>query len=173
MIWVDYVFIGIVLFSVLVGLLRGLVREALSLAAWIVALVLTLRYAPAVGDYLHGSIRTPAVRTAVAYALVFFVVLIVGALITWLVSKIVRGIGLGGVDRMLGAGFGLMRGAFVVVAIVMLAGATAATQDLWWRKSLLVPQLEPAAVSLRSLIPEQWLAYLQPRDTSPNPSPEP
>ena len=176
MIWVDYVFIGIVLLSVLVGVFRGLVREALSLAVWVLAFALTLSYAPRLAEHLEASIKTPAVRTAAAYALVFFGVLIVGAVFTWAVSLLVKGIGLGGIDRMLGGGFGLLRGVFILVAVVMLAGASAATKDEpWWKQSILVPQLEPLSVSLQSLIPEQWLAYLRPRAvdaTPPNSRPE-
>ena len=165
MIWVDYVFIGIVLISALVGVLRGLVREALSLAAWVLAFAVTLRYAPALAEKLQYSIQTPAVRTAAAYALVFFSVLLVGAVLAWVVSMLVKSAGLGGVDRMLGAGFGLIRGVFVIVAVVLLAGASAAKQDAWWRQSVLVPQLEPLAARLHRLIPEQWLAYLKPRES--------
>ncbi|GAC1633238.1 MAG: colicin V production protein [Nevskia sp.] len=176
MIWVDYVFIVIVLLSVLVGVFRGLVREALSLVVWVLAFALTLRYAPRLAEHLEASIRTPAVRTAAAYALVFFGVLIVGAVITWAVSLAVKGIGLGGIDRMLGGGFGLLRGIFILAAIVMLAGTSAsAKNEPWWKESILVPQLAPLSASLQSLIPEQWLAYLRPRAVeaaSPNSRPE-
>lgn len=169
MIWVDYVFIAIVLCSLLVGVLRGLVREALSLIAWVLAFVLTLRYAPALAEALKGSIHTPAVRTAAAYALLFFAVLLAGALVTWLVSLIVKSVGLGGVDRMLGAGFGLMRGLFIAVAAVLLAGASEAKTEPWWRASVLIPQIEPFSERLHRLIPDQWLAYLRARDVTSKP----
>jgi membrane protein required for colicin V production len=174
MIWVDYVFIGIVLLSVLVGVFRGLVREAMSLVVWVFAFVFTLQYAPSLSEHLPFSIQTPAVRVAAAYAIVFLSVLLIGALLTWVVSMLVKGAGLGGIDRSLGAGFGLVRGVFILVAIVLVAGTSAARDEIWWKQSFLVPQLEPLASSLHGLIPDQWLAYLEPREReSPLSKPRP
>lgn len=169
MIWVDYVFIGIVLVSVLVGIFRGLVREALSLAVWVLAFVLTLRFAPLLAEHLQASIKTGPVRTVAAYAIVFFGVLIVGSLVTWAISHLVKGAGLGSIDRTLGGGFGLARGIFILAAVVLLAGTSAAKQEPWWKESVLVPRIEPLARGLHALIPEQWLAYLVPRDDAADP----
>lgn len=176
MIWVDYTFIAIVVASFLIGAFRGLIRESMSLATWILAFVITLRYGPVVADRLKASVDTESFRLIAGYALCFFGVLLAGALLTLLVSLLIRGSGLGGVDRMLGAGFGLLRGLFVVVAIVMVVGTTEARNDSAWKRSVLVPPLVPAADQLRALIPESWLAYLRPHEpppvprTSPSPS---
>lgn len=160
MAWLDFAFIGIVLLSVLIGVFRGFVREALSLATWIVAFVLALRYGAALSQQL-SAIHVQAARIAAGYALVFFGALIAGAILTWLVCLLVRGSGLRPIDRMLGSGFGLARGALLVVALVMLAGFSALHDEPWWKASHLAPQLKPAADSLQSLIPQHWLAYLQ------------
>lgn len=167
MIWMDYAFIAIVLLSMMVGVFRGLVREAFSLAVWVLAFVLTLRFAPLLAESLKSSIHIPAARTAAAYAMLFFGVLIVGALITWAACLLIRSIGLGGVDRMLGGGFGLARGIFIITALVLLGGSSAAREEAAWKQSILVPQLKPLADGLHHLIPEQWLAYLQPRESQP------
>jgi membrane protein required for colicin V production len=157
MIWVGCAFIGIVLFSILVGVLRGFVREALSLASWVLAFVLSLRYAPMVADALQSSIQTPSVRTVAAYAVVFLAVLLVGALLTWAITTLVKSAGLGGVDRMLGAGLGLIRGVLISIVVVMLVANSAAKDESWWHRSLFVPRLEPLAADLQGLIPENWL----------------
>ncbi len=167
MIWVDYTFIAIVFASLLIGAFRGLIRECLSLATWILAFVLTLRYGPEVADRLKASIGTESLRLIAGYALCFFGVLLAGALLTLLVSLLIRGSGLGGVDRMLGAGFGLLRGLFVIVAIVMVVGVTEARNEAWWKHSVLVPALIPAAAQLQALIPESWLSYLRPQVLPP------
>ncbi|MDB5987600.1 MAG: colicin production CvpA [Nevskia sp.] len=162
MAWLDLVFLGVVLLSILIGVFRGFVREALSLATWILAFVLSLRYGPLLAERLQATIHAQAARTAIGYALVFFGVLIVGALLTYLVGILIRSAGLSPVDRMLGSGFGLLRGALLVVACVMLAGITSLHQENWWQQSRLAPELQPAANSLQTLIPHGWLTYLQP-----------
>jgi len=152
MTWVDYVFVGIVLISVLMGALRGFVREALSLATWVAAFVVALRYGPEI---------------AAGYAVPFFLILLAGGLLILLVSWAVRGVGLAPVDRMLGSGFGLLRGALIVVALVILAGMTAAGRESWWRESILVPQIQPVAKDVQGLIPARWFAYLQSQQAPP------
>lgn len=165
--WVDYSFAGIVVVSFLFGAFRGLVREGLSLATWILAFVLTLRYGPELADRLKASIEVANLRLIVGYVVCFFGVLLVGAVLTLLISLLIRGSGLSGVDRMLGAGFGLVRGLFVVVAVVMLVGTTGNDDGSGWRHSQLVPKVQPVADQLRALIPESWLSYLRPRELPP------
>lgn len=160
--WVDYLFIAIVLVSVLLGALRGFIREALSLLTWILAFVLALGYGPSLAPRLSGWIEFPEVRTIAADVLVFFGVLLVGAIVIRLVSLLIRGAGLAPADRMLGSGFGLLRGVFIVIAVVMLAGLGTLQQEPWWKQSVLVPQVQPLADGLHALIPARWLAYLQP-----------
>lgn len=164
---VDYIFLAIVLCSVLFGVLRGFVREALSLATWILAFLLALRLGPQVAPHLRTFIASLPWRYLAADALVFFVVLASGALIMFAVAVAMRGSALAPADRMLGAGFGLLRGAFIVIAAVMLLGQTEVQQSLSWRRSVLVPPLRPLAQDLHRLIPEHWLAYLRPRPALP------
>ncbi len=180
--WVDFTFIAIVIISFLFGAFRGLVREGLSLATWILAFVLTLRYGPVAADQLKASIQTETLRFIIGYAACFFGILLAGAVISMLVSWAIRGSGLSGVDRMLGGGFGLLRGLLIVVALVMLSGVTDNRRESWWTQSRLGPELIPAADQLQALIPESWLAYLRPRElsqprkplsTAPGPSPFP
>ncbi len=169
MAWVDYVFIGIVLISVLIGLLRGFIREALSLATWIFAFVVTLRYGSECAEAFRSSITSEPLRLIAGYAVPFFLVLLVGGLATWLIARAVRGAGLAPVDRMLGCGFGLLRGSFIVLALVVLAGITSLGRETWWRQSTLVPQIQPFAKVMQSLIPAAWLAYMQSQQATPPP----
>jgi membrane protein required for colicin V production len=159
--WLDYLFIAIVFLSVLFGALRGFIREALSLLTWILAFVLALGYGPSFADRLKNVIDYPPVRVVAADIITFFLVLLAGALLIRLVGLLIRGAGLAPVDRLLGSGFGLLRGAFIVVALVMLAGLGTLGQETWWRQSTLVPHLQPLADDLHALIPARWLAYLQ------------
>lgn len=156
--WVDYCIIAVVALSLLVGLLRGFVREVLGAAAWIAAFAVAWLFGPEAARILAPHISTPSVRLAAGYSLLFFGVLFAGALITHLVSMMVRQGPIAGVDRMLGGGFGLVRGLLAVVVVIMLAGLSTVDHDRWWRDSKLIPPLLPLANALRSHVPQHWLA---------------
>jgi len=158
--WVDYAFIGTVVFSMLLGIWRGLVREAVSLAALIAAFLITGLYAPEVGRWLDSAIDSPLVRGVTAHILVFVAVLLAGALVTWLLSKVVNAAGLSGFNRLLGSGFGALRGLLIVTAIVLLAKVSLLGREPAMQASLLRPQLSPLADNLQAVIPPSWLAWL-------------
>jgi membrane protein required for colicin V production len=166
MVWVDYVFIAIVVISLLLGAVRGFIREALSLATWIAAFVLALRYGPDCMARLAPLISSPPIRAVAGYCLPFFGVLLVGGLLILAIGWAVRGAGLAPLDRMLGAGFGLLRGGFIVAALVMLAGISAPGRQHWYKESVLVPQIQPFANALQGLIPPHWLTYLRAQTAS-------
>jgi membrane protein required for colicin V production len=161
MTWVDDVLIAIVLVSVVFGALHGFVRSALGLLVWILAFVAALHYGPWLAASFKSLVSSPPLRLALSYAAAFLGVLLIGALIVWLIWIIVRGAGLAPVDRMIGCGFGLLRGAFIACAAVMLADMTSVRQDHGWRHSQLVPRMQPFADALRAAMPPHWLASLQ------------
>ena len=167
MAWVDFVFVGIVLLSVLWGAIRGFIREALSLATWIAAFVLALGYGPQCADALKYDIASPTLRILAGYALPFFGILLIGGLATWAIGMAVRGAGLAPVDRMLGSGFGLVRGGLIVLILVIVAGFSTLGRESWWRESVIVPQIQPLAKEVQALIPSRWLAYLQAQQPAP------
>ncbi len=167
--WVDFTFIAIVIVSLLFGVIRGLIREVLSLVTWVLAFVIALRYGPDVAVWLKPSVTGETLRGIIGYVLCFFGVLLVGALVTLVASLVIRRSPLSAVDRTLGAGFGLLRGALIVVGLVMTVGASAMKGEVWWRQSQLVPTLKPAADQLQALIPEQWLAYWRPHESPSQP----
>lgn len=158
--WVDYTFIGIVVLSLLLGVWRGLVREALSLVALIAAFLASGLYGPDVTRWLDSAIDSPLTRSASAHILVFVAVLLAGSLLTWLVSKLVDAAGLTGANRLFGAGFGVLRGLLIVTAFVLIARLTALRDEPALRASTLRPMLDPLATSLHAAIPSEWLAWL-------------
>jgi membrane protein required for colicin V production len=167
MAWVDYVFVGIVLLSVLWGALRGFIREALSLATWVLAFAAALGYGPELTEQLKPTIASDPLRLIAGYAIPFFGVLLIGGLLIWIISMAVRGAGLAPLDRMLGSAFGLLRGGLIVLALVIVAGFSALGHEPWWRQSEIVPQIQPFAKEVQALIPARWLAYLQAQQPAP------
>lgn len=137
--WADWAILSIVGISGLFSIKRGFVREALSLLTWVTAFVIARLFTDALATVLSDYIQTPSFRIASAFGLLFIMTLIVGALVSNLVSLLIQATGLSGTDRILGMGFGLARGALVVVVLVALLGGTPAVQDAWWQESQLIP----------------------------------
>lgn len=168
MIWVDYVFIAVVAFSLIVGIWRGLVREAISLAALIAAFVLAALYAPDLARWLDPTIESPLGRNLIANIAVFLSVLLFGALVAWLASRVVKGAGLGGLDRMLGGAFGVVRGLLVLAVLALVVQLTALHREPVLQESKLLPELQPLADNLARIAPTDWLNWLKPATTPRN-----
>lgn len=162
MIWADWFLLAALVVSILIGVLRGFTREVLGLLTWIAALGASLIFAPHAVGYLEPHVATPSLRIAASYAVVFFAVLLVGAILTYVAGMLVRKSPLSGVDRMVGGGFGLVRGVLIAVLLVWLAGMTPARKDPWWGQSALIPRLDGLAHGLNGLMPEGWREQLAP-----------
>lgn len=161
MTWLDYAVAGMVGVSVLWSLLRGVVREIFSLAGWIMAFLAASLFAGPLALALPASIPGDALRTLLAYVAIFVVVLIVTGLTGLALSKLVRIAGLGVADRLLGALFGLARGALLVVAVALMAGLTSAPRQPFWRDSAVGAPLASLALALKPWLPETFASRLR------------
>jgi membrane protein required for colicin V production len=137
--WADWVVIGILVISALFSLRRGFVKEALSLVTWVSAFVVARLFSGALVVVLEPYIDTPSIRIATAFASLFVLMLIAGAIIANLFEMLVNATGLSATDRVLGMGFGVARGGLVVVVLIALVGQTPAAEDEWWGQSQLIP----------------------------------
>jgi membrane protein required for colicin V production len=156
----DFMVIGVVGLSMVAAFLRGFVRVCISLGAWIIAVVAAVRFAGVGGGMLPDLGETPATRYVVAFALILVAVLIVGALVGYLLSRLVQAAGLGFLDRALGAIFGIARGLLIVVILVLCAGVTSAPRMDWWQNALTSRPLTTAALMLRPWLPKAWADHL-------------
>ncbi len=153
MLWVDYLIICIVVVSAIVGLFRGFFREVISIIAWILAFLVAIHFTEPLSHLLENSIATPSLRKAVTGAGLFVLVLLMGGVVNFLVSKLVSSSGLAGTDRAIGGIFGLVRGAVLVIILMLLASLTPMPQDPWWRNSQFILHLEPYAIWVKGLLP--------------------
>jgi membrane protein required for colicin V production len=149
MIWVDIVIPGIIAISALFSLMRGFVREALSLLGWLAAFWVALTFAKDFADLLLAGITTPSVRVVVSFTILFVVTLVIAALINRLAGSLVSKTGLTGTDRMIGMLFGIARGVVLVSVLVLLAGMTTMPEDPWWQQSALIDVFQKLALWLR------------------------
>jgi membrane protein required for colicin V production len=161
LIWIDYILLAVILVSALLSLWRGFVREALSLASWIVALWVALLFFHDLADWLARWIDTPSVRDAVGFGVLFVVTVLIGGLVGYLAGQLVAKTGLTATDRALGVIFGIARGIVIVAVLVLLAGLTALPQDPWWQESLLLEHFQEMAVWLKSFLPEDIARNIQ------------
>jgi len=153
MIWVDYVIIGIIALSAIIGLARGLIREVIALAVWVLALLAAWMFYVPLAEQLSPWIATPSVRMGAAVLILVLGVLIAGALVAYLLSVLVEKTGLTGTDRLLGMVFGAARGAVLVALMVFLGTLTPVASDPWWSESSLLPKFQLLADLMLDLVP--------------------
>jgi membrane protein required for colicin V production len=149
----DYAVLLAVGISVALGAVRGLIREAFSLAGWFAAFIVANAFSVEVAGWLRSAIYNETARVAAAFVLLFVMVLILTGLSGLLLSKLFRIAGFGVADRALGAVFGLVRGVVIALVVVMVAGFTALPQKPYWRASLLAPPLETAVIAAKPWMP--------------------
>lgn len=159
LVWVDYIIVGIVLISALIGLFRGLVKEAFSLGTWIASIVIGIRFSEQFAVFFNGYIEMPSVRIAVAFIILLLLTLILGTMLSHLLSQLVDRTGLSGTDRFAGFVFGIGRGMVVMAVLVLLAGLTPLPQDPWWAQSVLIGHFQDLSVWLTEQIPEDVSGY--------------
>ena len=147
----DYAVLTVIAASVLLGLWRGVVSELLALAAWIVAFLAARIFAAEVANELAGQIAEPGLRLAAAHVVVFVGVLLVFTIARMLISLLLRAVGLGLLDRLLGAAFGVLRGVLVLLAAVLVAGMTPLPKAVWWRDAMLAPPLETVIIAAKRI----------------------
>ena len=151
--WVDYLIIIVIALSMLIGLWRGLLREAISLATWIAAFAIAFLFAEDGAAHLTPYLDIPSLRVAAAFGGLFLATLLLGGLVSIIASQLVDYTGLTGTDRVLGMVFGLGRGAVVIAILVLAAGLTPLPKDPWWQQSRLLPHFQEAALRLRDWLP--------------------
>lgn len=157
---VDWVIAAVVLVSVLVGLLRGVTREVVSLAGWVVGLALAYFHAERLAAEL--PIEPAALAIVVAAVLILAGVLVVAALLGAVLRAVMTAVRLSALDRLLGGVFGFARAALVLGVLVAGAGVAQVPKAEWWKRSLLLPWVEAGVAFATPLVPES-LARLRGR----------
>ncbi len=152
--WVDLIIIAIIVISALISLVRGFVKESISLASWVVAGFIALRYFAALADVLEPYIESPTIRSGTGFAILFLCGLIVGAIINFMASQLVSKTGLSGTDKSLGVVFGAARGIIIVIMLVLLAGLTPMPSESWWKDSTMVEYFAGMASWIKDIMPD-------------------
>ena len=156
----DWVFAGVLALSLLLGAWRGLVYEVLSVMSWIAAFIVAQWMAPDAAAWLPMQGSAEPIRYAAGFVLVFIAVVFAGALLAWVTKKLVEAVGLRPVDRLLGAAFGLLRGAVLLMALAVVVHMTPLKSGEWWKESEGAAMAVAAVKSLKPVLPERFGHYL-------------
>jgi membrane protein required for colicin V production len=156
----DWVVVAVLTASLLLGLWRGLVYEVLSVLSWIAAFVLAQWFAADAAAWLPMSGAGEALRYAAGFVVIFIAVLFAGGLLAWLTKKLVAAVGLAPMDRVLGALFGLVRGAVLVVALALVVHLTGMRTAAWWAESETAGVSAAALRGLKPVVPERLARHL-------------
>jgi membrane protein required for colicin V production len=155
----DYLVIAAVVVSAIVGAMRGFLREAVAVVAWLVALFAAWHFSELVEPHLGGLLAGSYVKPWAARVIIVVLILLLGAGIGALLNHFVRLSIFSGMDRFLGFIFGVLRGVVLLGVFVILAQLLRLDGEKWWRQSLLVPYGESVANGLRAMVGEQRIRH--------------
>jgi membrane protein required for colicin V production len=156
----DYLVLLVLACSVIISTLRGLVKEVLSLASWLVALLVANTYGEALAEMLPEMIPGELTRLIVAFIALFIGTRLLMALVSRAVSEVVKVSGLSLLDRALGSLFGVARGLLIVVAVVLLCGTTSIPQQAFWKDAVLSARAVELAEFVKPHLPEQFAQHV-------------
>ena len=157
----DLIILLVLIFTVVRGLMRGMIDTLFSLAAWTLAFMLGKWGAVLVAPLLPIGIENSAIRYFTGFALVFLVMLIGVLLLGHALASLVRAVGLGGVDTLLGGLLGLAKGLVILVGLTLAAGLTSLPRTEFWKQAMLSGSLQAMAQRALPLLPVDASKYVR------------
>lgn len=153
---IDIIIAVALVVSIIIGFFRGFVKESFSIATLVIAIWASLHFGPVAGELSESWLGSVELQTWFGRVLIFTIVLSVGGLLGWGISKLVRSSVLSGVDRLLGSLFGVLRGV-LLVALLMIAGQFSGfDNDEWWLESKLLPRFEVVVDWIKVMAPKGY-----------------
>ncbi len=150
---IDIIIAVALVASIVVGVVRGFIKEAISIVTLLVAIWAALYFGPALGDVSSSWLSSEELQLWFGRLVIFAIVLSIGGLLGWGISKLIRLSLLSGFDRLLGAAFGVVRG-IVLVALFVIGGQFSGfANDNWWLDSRLLPHFEVVADWIKEMAP--------------------
>ncbi len=157
----DYGVLIIIGLSIIFSVMRGMVREVLAILGWVAAFYVGRTYTDQVLPMMPIDIPSESLRVLAAFLVLFLATLLLASLLGIALSAIIRKVGLGWFNRLLGAMFGVIRGLLVVCVLVFLAGLTSAPQDERWRNAMFSAPIEALVISILPWIPENIAKHVK------------
>ena len=152
----DWLFIIIMAVSMIVGIFRGFIKEAVSVGTLIIAVWASFHFATSAQGLFGEWLESPALRIWSARIAIFVLVMLLGSLAGWLISRFANQVGMSGADRKLGMLFGLFRGAILSGLVVIVGPYLSLDKDAWWSESSLLPYATRVAESIAVIAPQAF-----------------
>jgi len=150
----DYAVLTIIGLSVIFSVMRGAVREVLAIAGWVAAFYVARTYTSELLPMMPADIPSESLRIVAAFLVLFLATLLLTTLLAIAISAVFKKVGLGWLNRLLGALFGVLRGLLIVCVVVFLAGLTEIPKDARWRNAMFSAPVEALVVSMLPWVPE-------------------
>lgn len=157
----DIIVLLVLVLAVVRGLMRGMVDTLFSLGAWLLAFLLGKWGALMVAPLLPVAIENPAIRYFAGFAVIFLLVLIGVLLLGHVLASLLRAVGLGGADKMLGGVLGLAKGLVILIGLTLAAGLTSLPRTDFWTQAALSGSLQVMALHTLPLIPGDVAKYVR------------
>jgi membrane protein required for colicin V production len=157
----DYAVLTIVGLSVIFSVMRGLVKEVLSILGWVAAFYVGRTYTSQLVPMMPPDIPTESLRILAAFLVLFLATLLLSTLLAIAISAVFKKIGLGWLNRLLGAFFGVLRGVLIVCILVFLAGLTEIPKDARWKNAMFSSPIEALVIGMLPWLPESIAGHVK------------
>jgi membrane protein required for colicin V production len=157
----DLIVLLVLVLAVVRGLMRGMIDTLFSLAAWILAFVLSKWGAVWVAPLLPIGVESTGIRYFAGFAVIFLVVLIGVLLLGHGLATLVKAVGLGSVDKVLGGVLGLAKGLVILTGFTLAAGLTSLPRTDFWKQAMLSGSLQAMAQRALPLVPKDVAKYVR------------
>lgn len=151
--WLDLAIIAVIALSMITGFFRGFIKEVIALCIWIIAIFLAYNYSSNLHPWLSSYIHDKTAVTATAFVIVLLGTLIVGGIVNALIGALLRHSGLSGTDRLLGLGFGMARGIFIIALLMAVVKMIGIPTDEYTKNSKLYSKFDPLVNYICSKLP--------------------
>ena len=151
----DIIVVALILISIIISLVRGFVKELISVISWTLAAWLSIRYSQMLAEHITFT-DIPALRIFLAFLIVFVTMIFLGAVVNFIIGQLVRKTPFSTADRILGMILGLARGVLVLSVLVLLGGSTPFPKEDWWKESYTITRLETVAIWMKGYLPPEF-----------------
>jgi membrane protein required for colicin V production len=153
--WSDYILLFVLILSTLISIIRGFLRETISLVTWILAFWSALKFSHWLAERLAQLIPHNTLRNVAAVIILLVAVLLAGMLVAHCADKLIKKGKLSTLDRLLGMCFGLVRGALIASLLLFFGQIMALDQSEWWKNSKTIPWFKKPVDLLQERLPKQ------------------
>lgn len=154
----DMIALGLMVISILISLVRGFVKELISVISWVLAAWLSVRHSQALSNYITFT-EVQSLRVFLAFLIIFVVIVFLGATFNFIIGQFVRKTPFSAADRILGVVFGAVRGVLILSILVLLGGLTPLPRDKWWQQSYAIARVQKISIWMQGFLPEEIAHY--------------